>query len=819
MLAEIALGVVIGGIVSSSFGSSIKSVDSSLSKYQEKVKSLNKEKLTLKAQNDPNNALTISSINSQLLNLKKSAKIRIALEGKKEELMAQKNSLLAVLGTGYALSVPLKTAIEFESSMADVKKVVNFTDSLDFSNFTKEILNLTKTIPLSANELAQITASGGQLGIAKDNLLDFTTTVAKMSTAFDMSASEAGDSIAKLMNVYGLTMNDVESLGDSINHLSDNSAAKASQVVDTLGRIGGVAKVFGLSSVQAGALSSAFIALGKSPEVAGTAINSLLLKLKTADKQGDKFKNALQSIGLDATELKNSIDRDAQGSLTNFLKTLEKLDKTEQMGVLSDLFGAEFSDDMALLVSGLENYDKALNLTAESSKYAGSMQREFESRSSTTANNLKLLSNSISTISINFGSLLLPAINAVIKPITYFSSIVGEFATDFPLLSTSIGAVVIGMFSLVAVVKLATVTKTLFGMALITTKGFLLAYSNPLNVLKLKYLALGGAIKTATTSLLWFGKALMANPIGLVIGAIALGAILIYTYWEPIKEFFSSLWIGIKNAFNDGLTFIKDYLGWTPLGMILNNWGFITGFFDNLWTGVTQIFSNTWTNIKNSFNGVVEFIKKPFEDFFVWIASKFEWINNLIGASLGALESAKNFVGKAGDFIGDGFKSASNFFKIDKENQEKYYIFDTKDKEKKEDLKLGDSIKDTSVKSPVLVVGNSVNNPDYKTLDLTSKDDSKKEDKKTNLGNGYTKALENTTDNSVYSSSNTNYTNNTLNNSKKNETSSIVVNINNPNVQSKEQTKALEQDIKKAVDIAIKEKEKSNMNRTFKDVA
>ena len=46
-----------------------------------------------------------------------------------------------------------------------------------------------------------------------------------------------------------------------------------------------------------------------------------------------------------------------------------------------------------------------------------------------------------------------------------------------------------------------------------------------------------------------------------------------------------------------------------------------------------------------------------------------------------------------------------------------------------------------------------------------------------------------------------------------------VVNINNPTVQTKEQVKALEQDIKKAVDVALKEKERSNMNRTFKDVA
>ena len=63
---------------------------------------------------------------------------------------------------------------------------------------------------------------------------------------------------------------------------------------------------------------------------------------------------------------------------------------------------------------------------------------------------------------------------------------------------------------------------------------------------------------------------------------------------------------------------------------------------------------------KSSFNGVIDFIKQPFEDFFNWIGSKFEWVNGAIGSTLG-------FFKDVGNGIGDGLKSASNFFKIDKE--------------------------------------------------------------------------------------------------------------------------------------------------------
>lgn len=75
--------------------------------------------------------------------------------------------------------------------MADVRKVVEFNGDNEVNMFTQELKKLSHEIPLSAAELAQIAASGGQLGIQKNKLIEFTTTVAKMATAFDMSAEQA----------------------------------------------------------------------------------------------------------------------------------------------------------------------------------------------------------------------------------------------------------------------------------------------------------------------------------------------------------------------------------------------------------------------------------------------------------------------------------------------------------------------------------------------------------------------------------------------------------------------------------------------------
>lgn len=148
----------------------------------------------------------------------------------------------------------------------------------------------------------------------------FTETVAKMSTAFDMSAEQAGDSIAKLSNVYGIDVSKMEYVGNVINHLSDNTAAKAKDMVEALAIVGGTAKQFGLDIKETSSLVNAFVSLGKQPAKAATAINALLSKLQTAEEQGGDFKAALEQMGITAEEIVQRISENGEEALLYFFK-------------------------------------------------------------------------------------------------------------------------------------------------------------------------------------------------------------------------------------------------------------------------------------------------------------------------------------------------------------------------------------------------------------------------------------------------------------------------------------------------------------------
>ena len=568
-------------------------------------------------------------------------------------------------------------AIKFESAMADVKKVVDFKSPEGFANLSKDILNLTRTLPMTAEELAAITASGGQLGVAEEDLKEFTTTIAKMSVAFDMSAQDSGDAMAKLANVYKIPIKDIGNLGDAINELSNSSPAKASDIVSMLGRIGGVAKQFGLTENAAAALSNSFVSLGKTPEVAGTAINGMLTKLMTADKGGKKFQAALKSMGLNAKDLKKAIGQDAQGALTSFLKQIQKLPKEKQMGALVDLFGLDYADDVAVLAGNVEVLEKSLKTlqnTDENGKasYLGSMGKEFAARAETTENGLQLLKNSVSEFWTTLGVKLLPVINNVAGKLGSMVHWVTDLITQNSWLADTLlylGGAVAGVFTgfsaLTAVIGGLSMSWVVMGKPILKTIGFIrtvLGWGRQLitlfSVLGVKVLDI--AI-TFGKGLLMMSRALLANPIGLIITGIAVAAYLIYDNWEPISAWFANLWTNVTAYFQSFCTWVQGiWNGATE--WVSSAWSGVSDYFGQLWDGITSFFDSGIGNITatilnwsplglfyQAFAGVLSWFGIDLPAKFTEFGSNL--ISGLVNGIRNAWEGAKQIVSDLGDGI------------------------------------------------------------------------------------------------------------------------------------------------------------------------
>lgn len=67
------------------------------------------------------------------------------------------------------MASPIKQAIDIESTMADISKVVDFDTPEQFKQMSEDILKLSTELPMSLDSIGQIVVAGDQAVIAKEN--------------------------------------------------------------------------------------------------------------------------------------------------------------------------------------------------------------------------------------------------------------------------------------------------------------------------------------------------------------------------------------------------------------------------------------------------------------------------------------------------------------------------------------------------------------------------------------------------------------------------------------------------------------------------
>lgn len=166
-------------------------------------------------------------------------------------------------------------------------------------------------------------------------------------------------------------------------------------------------------------------------------------------------------------------------------------------------------------------------------------------------------------------------------------------------------------------------------------RGIAMAFGAPLVMAARGLLMLGKVLggtllfglKLAGQTVLWLGRALLMNPIGLLVTGIALSAYLIYRYWEPIKGFFRGLWGEIKAGFNGELSGITGLiLNFSPVGLFYRAFAGVMSYFGvelpakftdfggMIISGLVNGISNALSSARESITGVGTSIKSWFTE-------------------------------------------------------------------------------------------------------------------------------------------------------------------------------------------------------------
>ncbi|MFW9642471.1 phage tail tape measure protein [Vibrio parahaemolyticus] len=505
-----------------------------------------------------------------------------------------------VAGAGFALQSALMPAIEMDRALGEVKSLGVADDALkaiaktalnfsaEYGQSAIEVIRHSEGIKnamgeMPADVMASVTRSSATLAVAMKSDAETTTRFLKNlygnyktqadAMGVDVWAQKMVGMTATAKQLYGVEMDAIEGMVDGMHSLSS-----------TLGV--SVEEQFAVFSMLKGQMSDgdAVTQFTNFAENAVAAQEKLGVSLVGTNGQLLPMQQILENLsplleGLSGTEARTLLDEAGLGDgalmLTNLVRQAGEFG--DRLDTFKNVSGMEVATDMA-------------------SDMTDQWQR---------------MEQGMFAIRAAIGSALLPSLVPLLSSLADGAQEIVEWTQLFPNITKMIGYAGLMLLSFVAINGLVTmavgIAKQAMASYVIVTKGYGLAVAGVNSILK--------AFKVA---MLAANIAMMANPIGLVVGAVvaaiaAVGA-LIY-YWDDLKASFGdTTWFQIIESalalimlpFQTLFQFLKAGWQWVMSGFTDTS-GF--AFIGDMANSMKDMFAGVFNWITESLAGIWESVK------------------------------------------------------------------------------------------------------------------------------------------------------------------------------------------------------------------
>ena len=453
-----------------------------------------------------------------------------------------------------------KAAVDYESAFAGVKKTVDETATVSYKNLSDGIRQMAKELPASAVEIANVAEVAGQLGIKAEDILTFSRTMIDMGESTNLSAEDAASSIAKIANILGLTSDEYKRFGSSVVDLGNNFATTERDIVEMTNRLAAGGRLAGLTAPDILGLATAMSSVGIEAEAGGTAMTQTLTAIGnavslTGKGAADDLNLIAKTAGMTSEEFQQAWKEKPVVALQSFIKGLKNAQEkgVNMNAILAQLgmTGIRQSNMLKSLALASDKMGDAVNRSNQAWKENTALTNEANKRYETTESQLKMFKNQVTDLAIEFGGPLLKALRDGLKAGKPWIDTLAKMAKQFSSMSEEEQRNVLMWAALAAGAGPAL---TLFGKGIgivgNLTKGIgwltkgtskaagglslmhktfqaFRATGNLSSAFKLATSGMSslGAAATSTSSstgLLTTSMSLLANPLGLIVGSLAL---------------------------------------------------------------------------------------------------------------------------------------------------------------------------------------------------------------------------------------------------------------------------------------------------------
>ena len=414
----------------------------------------------------------------------------------------------------------ISAAIEYETAFSAVERASQLDINTDsgrqqLGQLRDDLLRLSEELPNSFQDISGIAALGSALGIANEDLTEFSETVIQFSTASNVGIEASAQAFGTLGELLDVSADKYNNLGSAIAFVGVNSNATESQVISVAEAIAGVASSAGLSADFTVGLAGALASLKVPAEQSRGALTRVFAEVNRATASGGPVLNNFANLlGVTTDQARELATTDMGGFFTQFVQSLSGLNSEDITFVLDSLNLADIrvTNTLVRLAGNFDTTTESLRMASEAYADGTYLAEAYGVKADDIAVRLQKLVNTVNNLLASFGAALFPVIGPVLDflqgVVNFFEQLtknpVGQFvagtAAAFALLATA----VFGLLGAVIPITAGFLAfRTAVGELASTSSGFTLALAR----MGQGFMGVGAAANGAKMSMLGFAGA------------------------------------------------------------------------------------------------------------------------------------------------------------------------------------------------------------------------------------------------------------------------------------------------------------------------
>lgn len=460
-------------------------------------------------------------------------------------------------GILYAGARLLAPGLDFDASMSKVQSLTRLDkNSPELAALREQARQLGASTQFTAGQSADAQGFLAMAGFNPNAIRAAMPGMLSLAKAGDSELAETADIASNILTGFNLQAADMGRVGDVLVGAFTRSNTNLQMLGETMKYVAPVAAGVGQDIETMAAMAGKLGDAGIQGSMGGTALRAIISRLAAPPKMAAE---ALDSLGISAKDAQGNM-RDMPTVLQEIYEKTKAMGDAERAGFLKGIAGEEAFSGLQVLVQQAGN--------GELQKFIGTLREargEAEQTAKVMADNMRGDLDALNSAWEDLGIQLQTQQDGPLRSITQgITRVIGSIKTwveQNPALASQLVKMAAGLGLIMATMGgLTLMLASILGPFAMVRYGMML--------LGIKSLGAVTALKSVGSVLLWIGRLAMANPIGLLITALVVGAVLIYKNWDAVKAYLLGLWDELQAGFSGGLGGIAaTILNFSPLGL------------------------------------------------------------------------------------------------------------------------------------------------------------------------------------------------------------------------------------------------------------